>query len=116
MLRVGTYGSRFKSVKGVRLSGTIGWTFLTNHAHVLVCLAADPELRLRDIADRVGITERAVHRVVSELAADGYLEVLKDGRRNRYVVHAERPMRHPLEAHLPIGALLDVLPLPRPAS
>jgi hypothetical protein len=54
--------------------------------------------------------------VVSELAADGYLEVLKDGRRNRYVVHSERPMRHPLEAHLPIGALLDVLPLPRPAS
>jgi hypothetical protein len=92
------------------MGGATGWTFLTNHGHVLICLSVNPDLRLRDIADQVGITERAVHRVVSELAAEGYLEILKDGRRNRYVVHAEQPMRHPMESHLPVGALLDLMP------
>ena len=61
-----------------------GWTFLTNHAHVLFCIAEDPEMRLRDVAARVGITERAVQRIVTDLEGEGYLTVSKEGRRNRY--------------------------------
>lgn len=82
------------------------WTFLTNHSHVLVCLADDPELRIRDIAERVGITERATQRIVAELAASGYLEKERDGRRNRYRVVTDRPLRHPVEGTHTVGELL----------
>jgi DNA-binding Lrp family transcriptional regulator len=85
------------------------WTFLTNHAHVLLCIADDPDIRLRDVADRVGITERAAQRIVAELEGAGYLSHEKVGRRNRYEVHPSLPLRHPLEDHLEIGALLRVL-------
>ena len=83
-----------------------GWTYLTNHSHVLICLAREPELRLRDVADRVGITERAVQRIVAELEKSGALTRIRDGRRNRYEVHPEIPLRHPIEAHRTIGELI----------
>jgi predicted transcriptional regulator len=85
-----------------------GWTFLTNHAHVLFCIARDPEVRLRDVAVRVGITERAVQRIVTDLEAAGYLTVSKEGRRNRYRIHPELPLRHPIERHRTVQALLDL--------
>lgn len=83
-----------------------GWTFLTNHAHVLLCLSADPELRLRDLSQRVGITERAAQRIVAELVEGGYLERARVGRRNSYTVHLDRPLRHPLENRHTVGELL----------
>ena len=86
-----------------------GWTFLTNHSHTLLCIAEDPDIRIRDIADRVGITERATQRIVAELEEAGYLSHERIGRRNRYQVHSKVPLRHPLEDHLEVGALLRVL-------
>lgn len=85
------------------------WTFLTNHAHVLLAIDADPDLRLRDIAGRVGITERAAQRIVTELEDSGYLTVRREGRRNFYRIQRTRPLRHPAEEHHRIGELLDVL-------
>lgn len=85
------------------------WTFLTNHTHVLFCLWNDPELRIRDLAARTGITERAVQRIVRELASDGYLSLVKEGRRNRYQVMSERSLRHSLERATTIGELLALL-------
>lgn len=86
-----------------------GWTFLTNHAHTLLCIAEDADIRLRDIAVRVGITERAAQRIVAELEEAGYLSHERVGRRNHYEVHPELPLRHPLEDHLQVGELLRVL-------
>lgn len=85
------------------------WTFLTNHTHVLVCLTQDPETRLRDVAERVGITERAVQRIVADLEQDGILERNRDGRRNRYTIHPNHPLRHPVEQHCTVGDLLRVV-------
>lgn len=85
------------------------WTFLSNHAHVLVCLRKDPDLRARDLAEKVGITERAIRRVLHDLIEDGYLVVEKHGRRNHYEVRAGLPMRHPVESGVDVGQLLDAL-------
>ena len=85
------------------------WTFLSNHAHVLICIAQEPEIRLRDVAERVGITERAVQRIVADLEEGGYLSRSREGRRNRYEVHADRPLRHPVEAHREVNGLLDLI-------
>lgn len=85
------------------------WTFLTNHAHVLVCIAEDPQVRARDIATRVGITERAAQSIIADLAADGYLTRTRIGRRNRYQIHPGLPLRHPLEADHSVGDLLRTL-------
>ncbi len=85
---------------------TAGWTFFTNHAHVLVCLTADREARLRDVAAQVGITERAVQRIIAELEEAGYLVRERTGRRNRYRVNPDLPLRHPLEAHRTVGAVI----------
>jgi predicted transcriptional regulator len=85
------------------------WDFLTNHAHVLVCVAHDPGIRLRDIATAVGITERAAHRILSELVEEGYVLRERHGRRNRYEVKPELPLRHPLVHEREVGDLLDVL-------
>jgi hypothetical protein len=85
------------------------WTFLTNHAHVLVCIAEDPDIRGRDIAALVGITERAAQAIVSDLADEGYVTRTKVGRRNRYTVNADAPLRHPLEHDHTIGDLLVTL-------
>ncbi|PZO07495.1 MAG: AsnC family transcriptional regulator [Lysobacteraceae bacterium] len=88
---------------------TPGWTFLSNHSHVLVCLAADGDLTLREVAARVGVTERAVQRIVSDLELAGVLERTRDGRRNTYRIDASVPLRHPLEAHCRIGSLLSMV-------
>ena len=85
------------------------WTFLSNYAHVLVCIAGDPDLTVREIADRVGITERATHRLVNELESAGALTRHRDGRRNHYEVNVDLPMRHPLEEDKTIGDLLAAL-------
>lgn len=86
-----------------------GWTFLTNHAHVLVCIAEEPDVRGRDIATRVGITERAAQAIVADLVADGYVTRTREGRRNRYVIELGAPLRHPLEHDHTIGELLVTL-------
>ena len=85
------------------------WTFLTNHAHVLFCIVQDPEVRLRDVAARVGITERAVQRIVTDLEGEGYLVVSKEGRRNRYEVRLDLPLRHPIERHRSVQALIQLV-------
>ena len=85
------------------------WDFLTNHAHVLMCVAHDPGVRLRDIAAAVGITERAAHRILSELVEEGYVLRERHGRRNRYQVVDGRRMRHPLVQEHEVGDLLAVL-------
>ena len=86
-----------------------GWDFLTNHAHVLLCVAHDPGIRLRDIAAAVGITERAAHRILSQLVEEGYVLRERQGRRTRYQVVAGLPMRHPLVEGREVGELLEVL-------
>jgi predicted transcriptional regulator len=83
--------------------------FLTNHAHVLLCVVRDPEARARDIAERVGITERAAQRILSDLLAEGYLSKVKIGRRNRYTVNRKGHLRHPIFRELEIGPLIDIL-------
>ncbi len=85
------------------------WTFLTNHAHVMVCLRRDPHARMRDVAEAVGITERAAQRIVAELEEGGYLTRTREGRRNAYSLHPARPLRHPLEGHHSLGELLEML-------
>lgn len=82
------------------------WTFLTNHAHVLLCIARDPQARLRDIAEAVGITERATQRIVAELVDAEYLQRERDGRRNTYRLNPDLPLRHPLERDHAIGEVL----------
>lgn len=82
------------------------WTFLSNHAHVLVCLALDPDSRLRDVATQVGITERAVQKIVSDLEEAGVILRERTGRRNTYRVNLDVPLRHALEAHKTVGSLL----------
>ena len=91
------------------------WTFLTNHTHVLICLTRDPRLRLRDLADEVGITERAVQGIVKDLEAAGCITRHREGRRNRYDVAFDRPMRHRVEQHHKVGDLLAAL-APTPSS
>jgi predicted transcriptional regulator of viral defense system len=87
----------------------VTWTFLSNHSHVLLCIASDPDSRLRDVAERVGITERAVQKIVSELEEGGALTRLRDGRRNSYLVHVDSPLRHPIERHQTVGKLLSMV-------
>ncbi len=85
------------------------WVFLSNHAHVLLCIAGDPDSRTRDIAEQVGITERAAQRIVSDLVAEGYLKRTKIGRRNRYEINRHGHLRSPPFKDFEIGPLLDVL-------
>ncbi len=110
-----------KSVKGE--GGTLskrdvasgGWTFLTNHAHVLVCLVRSPDVVLREVAAEVGITERAVHNIISDLEAAGVLTRERDGRRNHYEIRREKPLRHPIESHRSVGQLIDMVERPSDA-
>jgi DNA-binding MarR family transcriptional regulator len=87
-------------------SPSLSWTFLSNHSHVIICLARDPEIRMRDIAVSVGITERAVIRILTELEEAGYIQKERVGRRNRYTIMTEKHLRHPLEAHHSIRGIL----------
>lgn len=92
------------------------WTFLTNHSHVLLCLVQDPEARMRDVAERVGITERAVQRIVSELESAGYVTRTREGRRNTYEVNGSLPLRHPIEGHQSLDALIKLILKTRPRA
>ncbi len=85
------------------------WTFLTNHSHVLICLARNPEMRIRDLADTVGITERAIQRILADLESAGAIAKTKEGRRNSYEVNEEFPLRHPVEARCVIGDILEIV-------
>ena len=85
------------------------WTFLTNHGHVLVCVAMDPDARVRDVADRVGITSRAAQAILNDLQAGGYIRAERVGRRNRYTVVSRRHLRHPLEEHVAITDFLSAI-------
>ena len=86
-----------------------GWRFVTNHTQVLLCLARDPDVRLRDVADTVGITERAAQRILADLVHAGFVTRQRVGRRNRYLVNRDQEMRHPAQAGHSIGSLLDLL-------
>jgi DNA-binding MarR family transcriptional regulator len=88
------------------------WRFLSNHAFVLLCIATDPTARIRDIATTVGITERAAAAIVSNLVEGGYLTKTREGRRNRYEIHEEVPLRHPLYRHRTVGDLCRFLEAP----
>lgn len=88
------------------------WTFLSNHAHALICLARDGDCRVRDLALRIGITERAVQRILADLEVAGYLVRERHGRRNHHRLVLDRPMRHPLEASHTVGELVDALLAP----
>jgi len=85
------------------------WTFLTNHAQVLLCVANSPSITAREIAAQVGITERAVQRILRDLNQAGYISHTREGRQNHYEIHADRPMRHPAQHGLAVRELLDLL-------
>ena len=85
------------------------WAFLTNHARTLICISRDPGVRLREIGEHVGITERAAHRIVTELLAAGYITRARDGRRNRYTIKADLPLPDPLARDQSVGDLLAAL-------
>lgn len=92
------------------------WTLLSNHGHVLVCLALDPEIRMRDVATRVGITERAVQQIVRDLSEGGFVITERVGRRNRYTLVPGARFRHPLESHVRFGQFADLVRRNQPAT
>lgn len=104
-----TAGSENGEDGGQKASPAHRWTFLSNHAHVLICLAEDPHMRMRDVAERIGITERAVMKIVADLEGEGLLERHREGRRNAYDLHLEQPLRHPIEAHRSVGELVRLI-------
>ncbi len=85
------------------------WTFLSNHAHVLICLAQNPDMRLREVAERIGITERAVFNIIADLEQEGLLTRYREGRRNSYELSLEHPLRHPIEKHRQVGELVRLI-------
>lgn len=85
------------------------WTFLTNHFHIIVSLSRQPYSRIRDLSDEVGITQRAVQRILAELVADKVLKITKEGRRNFYTINRKKRLKHSLESKHSIGELLDIL-------
>ncbi len=85
------------------------WTFLSNHAHVLVALFRDPQARVRDVAGEVGITERSVHLILADLEREGILKRVREGRRNRYLLQLDAPLRHPLEKHRTVRELVEMV-------
>ena len=95
--------------KGMEESEMSTWTFITNHARVLMVITQDPTVRLRDIAATLEITERAAQRIVTELVDEGYLSRKREGRRNVYTVHPKRPMRAPQARGVDVGAFLDLM-------
>jgi MarR family len=90
-------------------TATPTWSFLTNYARVLVCIAQDPGVRLRELGDRVGITERAAHRIVDDLAAAGYISRTRTGRRNHYSINRNQPLRDSIVRQQSVGDLLAIL-------
>jgi DNA-binding Lrp family transcriptional regulator len=94
-------------------AGNSDWTFFSNYAHVLVCVAENPRARLREVADRVGVTERTALRLITHLVEAGIMERLKEGRRNAYLINLSQHLRHPLEAHCTVGELLKLILKPQ---
>jgi predicted ArsR family transcriptional regulator len=92
------------------------WRFVTNHTQVLLCIARDQDVRMRDLAQTIGITERAAQRIVSDLIEAGFVERERIGRRNRYVINSSLQMRHPSQYGHEIGELLELLELERPKA
>jgi predicted transcriptional regulator len=90
------------------------WKFMTNHTQVLLCIAHDPDVRLRDIADSVGITLGSAQRILADLIEAGYIQRKRQGRRNHYIINRDSPMRHKAQENLDIGALLELLHLQDP--
>jgi DNA-binding transcriptional ArsR family regulator len=90
-------------------SADAGWTFLTNHSHVLLCLVDDPDATVEALARRVGVTERSARRIIGDLETAGYLARERVGRRNRYRFDPDQPLRHPVERHRTVRALLDLI-------
>jgi DNA-binding MarR family transcriptional regulator len=96
-----------------------GWTFLSHHAHVLLCIARDPDARLREVAAEVGITGRAVQSIVNDLSTEGYLTRERVGRRSHYEIVPGARLRHPMHREIDVGTLLRLLetaPAPAPAG
>ena len=85
------------------------WTFLSNHGHVLICIAQDPGIRTRDISAKVGVTERATQTIIADLVEPGYVKRTKIGRRNHYEIEAELPLRHSVEQPNSVGDLLELV-------
>ncbi len=85
------------------------WTFLSNHAHLLLCLARDPQIRMRDVAERIGITERAVLNLLADLESEGVVQRRREGRRNVYDLSLDQPLRHPIERHRSIADLVNLI-------
>ena len=81
------------------------WTFFSNHAHVLICIAKNPLSRIRDLASQINITERAVQQIIQDLESAGYLRHVREGRRNQYTVQMKKPLRHPVEKHCNVSEL-----------
>lgn len=96
----------------VHVSPAPGWTFLSNHGHVLLGVVADPTARMRDLADRIGITERAVQLILNDLVSSGYLERTRTGRRNTYRLVVGQPFRHPAEAGHSVDELVALFSTP----
>ncbi|QXD23274.1 winged helix-turn-helix domain-containing protein [Opitutia bacterium ISCC 51] len=94
---------------GIQVNSHSGWTFLTNHTHVLVCLRRDPSTTVRILALQVGITERSVQRILSDLEGLGVVSRTKEGRRNRYDLNESFLLRHPLEANHTLKELLKAV-------
>lgn len=92
------------------------WSFLTSHARVLLAIAAEPDLRLREIAEAVGISERRVHGIVTDLTTSGYLTKEREGRRNRYAIHTQRPLAQDLSENRTVGDLVALLVDPAGSS
>jgi hypothetical protein len=107
---------RAPSVRPAPVDGYPGWGFVTNHARVLETIAGDPAIRLRDVALIVGITERTAAQIVNDFVQAGYLTKTRDGRRNRYQIHGELPLRHPQHRHRTIGELIRFLEAPAQAD
>ena len=91
---------------------SVAWSFLTNHARVLLCITEEPDVRLREIGERVGVTERAAHRIVNDLVVAGYVSRQRAGRRNQYTVRRDLPLPDRLSRTQPIGELLAILTTP----
>lgn len=100
-----------RKTMGKESLGHLSWTFLTNHTHVLVLLSGNPQMTIREMGTRIGITERAVHRIVTQLIDEGYLTVSRVGRNNAYRVHSDRNFRHPIEAKCKIEQLISMIQL-----
>lgn len=113
--RIPVHAYRFTASRRPTVLGRVdivparSWTYLSNHGHVLVCLARWPDIRLREAAERVGVTERAVQQIVADLQADGVVTKTRVGRRNRYSVRRDSVFRHPLEAGVAVGSFLDLV-------